>query len=541
MTRQTIRRMVSTLVACAAWLIFGGVPVGLAQEADVPAVPAVATPAPDASAAAAAPATPPPVPSTAPVVAEQPRPAPGSAEAKPQVAPKPIVIPYQEQTYQVTISVGVDPDTELATRDVQRMLNQLKGLVDSRIGSWWKFELALAAVDDPLNHAMLTHRKVAAWNAAMASTAFDKKFALTIDRVGTEYRVSGVEWDRASQSMTSIQSRRTFDRRLLAPLAVEVVFELFRPLVTIDTVTEGQVEMRVRGGEHLPPDISLAPFRVGDHINVFLRHLGKNRELKRLQAIPWTTIRIDLADRSYLRGTIISAFKSPLTVSRRRLEMLGLKIRATHPSTRLRVIPRGKPQAPMAGYRVEVLNRPETKDDKVEDRVTLRTDRRGEVVIPADPEKPLRYLIVYSGVAPLAKAPLIPGYEEKVVLDAPDDAPRLNVEAETELLQSELVDIVARREVMMARARSASQGGQWELVSEMQTKIAELPTLEQFLARIEALQNPAVQSAKRNKDRAQESRIVRMCRQITETAKQHLDPLKVKEFLTEMDEAKKAQ
>ena len=137
--------------------------------------------------------------------------------------------------------------------------------------------------------------------------------------------------------------------------------------------------------------------------------------------------------------------------------------------------------------------------------------------------------------------PTITAQAERVVLEAPDDAPRLNVEAETELLQSELVDIVARREVLMARARGASKKAEWELVTDLQKQVEALPTLENFLARIEALKNPAVQTAKRNKDKAQESRIIRMCRQITETAKQYLDPLKVNEFTTEIEEEKKAQ
>ena len=532
MRTKSVNSLFRTLVLVAVCLACGGEPVSWAQEAAAPA-----TTAPAEAPASA------PLPSPPATVSDDTSPTTTNPEEKPKavVPPRPVVIPYQEQTYRIAISVGVDPDLGLANRDVQRVVNQLTGLVESRIGKWWNCEVGRAASGEPLNRAMLEHRTAASWNSAMESTGFDKKFVLTIDRVGNEFRVSGIEWDRASQSITSVQSRRSFDRRLLASLGTEVIFDVFRPLVSIDTVSEGNVEMRVRGGEYLPPDVSLMPFQVGDHVNAFLRHLGKNKELKRLQSIPWTTIRINLAERSYLRGTIISAFKSPLTVSRRRVEMLGMKIQAMHPNTRLRVIPRGKPQAPMAGYRVEILNRPETKEDKVEDRVTLRTDRKGEIVIPADAERPLRYLIVYSGVAPLAKAPLIPGDIELAVLEAPDDAPRLNVEAETELLQSELVDIVARREVMMARARGASKNGDWEQVSELQKKVAELPTLEQFQTRIEALRNPAVQAAKRNKDKAQESRIIRMCKQIAETATQHLDPLKVKEFMNEIDEEKKAQ
>lgn len=542
MRTKSVNWMVTTLFVSAAWLAFGGVQTGFAQEAVTPAASADASvPAAQPSASETDPGAEPPAPTAVPASADAVSPTTANTDAKPKVVPKPVIIPYQEQIYRVSISVGVDPDAGLTQRDIQRVVAQLTGLVESRIGKWWNCEITQAVSGEPLNRAMLGHQTPASWNLVMEPTDFDKKFALTVDRVGTGFRVSGIEWDRASQSVTSIVQRQTFDRRLLAALAAEVVFDAFRPLVSIEVVTGASVEMLVRGGEYLPPDVSLVPFHAGDNVSAFLRHLGKNRELKRLQPIPWTTIRIDEVNRSYLRGTVISAFNAPLKVSRRRMEMLGLKIQTMHPSTRLQVIPRGKPQAPMAGYRVEILNRPETKDDKVEDRVTMRTDRRGEIVIPADAEKPLRYLIVYSGAAPLAKAPLIPGYVERLVLEAPDDTPRLNVEAETELLQSELVDIVARREVMMVRARGASKNGDWELVSEMQKKIAELPTLEQFQARIEALRNPAVQVAKKNKDKGQESRIVRMCKQIAEMATQHLDPLKIKEFTTEIDEQKKAQ
>ena len=93
----------------------------------------------------------------------------------------------------------------------------------------------------------------------------------------------------------------------------------------------------------------------------------------------------------------------------------------------------------------------------------------------------------------------------------------------------------------MARARGASKKSNWEAVTDLQKQVDALPTLDQFVVRIEALKNPSVQTAKKNKDKAQESRIVRMCKQISEMATLHLDPLKIKEFNTEMEENKKAQ
>ena len=460
--------------------------------------------------------------------------------AKP-VVPKPVVIPYDQQHYQVSISFGVDPDAGVSDRDARRMVGQLRSLVESRMGVWWRSDVTAATAGDPLSRAMLSSRTAESWNLALEPTLVEKKFALTLDREGTAFRISGVEWDRASQSVTMIQQRSTYDRRLLPTLAADLVFELFRPVVSIEKVVENEVELRIRGGEHLPPDVSLIPYAKGDYVTTFLRHLGKARELKRLQVIPWTMIRVETVERGYVQGTIISSFKAPFAGNRRRVEMLGLKIQPLFAQTKLRVIPRGKPQAPMVGYRVEVLDRPETKDDKVTDRITLRTDRNGLIVLPADPAKRIRYVTVFSGASPLASAPVYPGLVPQLVLEAPDDAPRLNVEAETELLESELVDLVARREVIMARARGACKKANWELVTDMEKQVDALPTLAQFLTRIEALKNPALLVAQKNKDRAQESRIQRMCKAITDLATQHLDPEKVKVFHVEMDDEKKAK
>lgn len=506
----------------------------IAQDSAAPAAAPPVAMAPEAP----APVATAPTPGAAPVPANAPAPAP---VVKLAVAPKPVIIPFDQQSYQVSVTLGFASGVGISDSEARKIERQLAGMIESRVGKWWQAEIQLAPASEPQSRAMLESISQKQWNERMEASPFDKRFALVIGRLGTAYRISGIEWDRSSQTTTQIQSRQTYDHRILAGLAADLTFSLFRPLISVETVNEKTVEMRIRGGDFLPLDAALMPYSVGEFISPYVRYMGKNRELLRIKHIPWTMVQVDRVERGYMRGTIVSAFATPLSGQRRRVEMMGMKIKPEWPQTRLTVIPRGKPQAPMAGYRVEVLNRQETKEDKVEDRLKLRTDRNGEVVIPTDPEHPLRYLVVYSGIAPLAKAPLIPGHEKEAVLSAPDDAPRLNVEAETELLQSELVDIVAKREVLMARTRAAAKKANWEQVTELSKEISGLPNLAQFEARIEALQLPAIQVAKRNKDKGQESRINRMCKQITDLATTHLDPTKIKEFLVEMEEEKKSQ
>jgi hypothetical protein len=306
------------------------------------------------SPAPAAPATTPP----APAVAPQPQPAVApAANTKTVPLTKSVIVPYDLQAYQVSITLGIAPGIGINDHESRRIEGQFARMIEARIGKWWQAEIGLAPASEPHSLAMLNGISLSAWNDRMAKSTADKRFALVVDREGTAFRLSGLEWDRSSQSTTQIQTRSTYDHRLLPQLAADLTFSLFRPLISIDVAVDKTVEMRIRGGEFLPPDISLQPFVPGEFISPFFRHLGKNRELTRVQQIPWTAVKVDFVDRGYMKGTVISAFASPLAGKRRRVESLGLKIKPQWPSTQLKVIPRGKPQAPMAGYRVEVLNR----------------------------------------------------------------------------------------------------------------------------------------------------------------------------------------
>lgn len=459
---------------------------------------------------------------------------------KPNIS-QPVVIPYDQQPYRVSLSLGIDPALGMTSDESDRLAAQLRDQLLARVGAAWNTQVTLAEPHDPTSHDTLALRSAKDWTAAIGSTPIDKKLALTLDRVGTKYRLAGIEWDRTTEQITPIMTREAFDRRRLSVLAADLSLALFRPLVSVTAVTENAVELKIRGGDFLPADATATPFQVGDHLTAYIRHYDKKHELRRIQEIPWSYLQVDLVDRGFIRATQITPFASPLAGSKRRAESFAMKVNPYFPSSTVTIIPRGKPDAPLAGYRVEMLNRDETKTDPVADRLKIRTNRAGQVVLPVDTAHQLQTLIVYSGASPLARVPIIPGHAPTLQLDVPDDTPRMNVEAETELLQSELVDTVARRHVMMARARAAAQKGNFEQVTEFQKQISELPTLEQFQKRIENLRLPGVQAARSKKDKAQESRITKLCDKIDKQAQEHLDPTTLMEFETEMSELKKAQ
>jgi hypothetical protein len=218
------------------------------------------------------------------------------------------------------------------------------------------------------------------------------------------------------------------------------------------------------------------------------------------------------------------------------VELMAIRARPLLPATNLRLTPRNDPLNPMVGFRVDALDRMPTQEDPVADRLSLTTDRRGRVTLPADAAKPLRHLLVHSGQSVLARVPFVPGLVDRIELGTPNDTARLEVEGALSLIEGELIDNLARRGVLMARARKAAASEKWDDVDLFIKDFNALPELPAVEQRIAAIETPAVQTARQLKDRVAEARIKRMCREIREIAAKNLDPDRIKEFRDEMVE-----
>ena len=127
-----------------------------------------------------------------------------------------------------------------------------------------------------------------------------------------------------------------------------------------------------------------------------------------------------------------------------------------------------------------------------------------------------------------------------MTLAIPDDAARLSVEGSLSVLEGELIDAVARRAMLMARARRASKARDWDDVDIFIEDLQNVPDYEAFRQRVASVQLPAVQSARELGDRVAESRIKKMCADLQQAASGHLDAEVVREFRIEMDELRRA-
>lgn len=473
---------------------------------------------------------------SAPVAEETPAAETAPAEAVEQqpevrVAPPPFIL----RPYLVRVELSFTSDPAFAMGAADRVTAAVETLLSSRFRKMWNLTTETVRGDGYLTPRQLAGLGDAAATEACQATGADKVFLVTIDHDAGRYSVLVREWDENSRTIGSFHESSTYDRRILASLIADGVSEAFRPLAELEVLEEGIIEFQIRAGEFPPGDDALMQFKEGDFLVPYLRYLDRNRNVRQLQQIPWSYLQVEEIDRSRVRVSLHSAFRMPLPTSRRRVEVMALRIRPHLESTQVKIYPRGNPRNPLVGYRCEVLDRLPDEEDPVNDRVKLYTDRNGIVTIPADRDFPLMHLFVLSGQSVLAKVPIIPGNLPYLEIEVPDDRARLNVEGEVALLQGELVDIVATREVLMARTRSAADKNRWEEVDAFLSDLDQLPKQADFQRRIDTLRVQAVYAAQQARDRVAENRIKQLCSGISESAEKHLDDFRITDFRREMN------
>jgi len=494
---------------------------------------AVRAQAPADTAEGSAPATEAAATPAAPATTETP--AAAAAPAKPKAEPPAALTPY---SVLVRLHVPVSPQIDAAFRN--RLLASTAAELRTALGQMWTTEIAFVVDSRSATTDSLAGMDAAALTAEFKDAGFDKVFLGGVRPAGSQWSIAVREWDAASQSAGPVHSESTFDVRNLHALTAAVIEQAFRPVARIEQVEGNLVITSIRAGEFLPGDPAAVPFKQGDLLTPFVRYYDRERVLQQIRDLPWTYLRVKDVERARMECETVSAYRTPLSGSRRRMELMAIAARPTFESTRVIIAPRGNAEDPLPGCRVELLNRMPTAQDPVADRQKLLTDRLGSIVVKVDPEHPLQHVLVHSGKSVLGRVPFMPGLAETVTLAIPDDAARLSVEGALSVLEGELIDAVARRSVLMARTRRAAKARKWEDVDRFLEQLTTVPDYEKFRERVMSVQLPAVQAAKEQNDKVAEARIKKMCADVQQSAAGHLDADKLREFRIEMAELKQA-
>jgi hypothetical protein len=287
-----------------------------------------------------------------------------------------------------------------------------------------------------------------------------------------------------------------------------LVWQTFSPLAQVDPDPNDpkRATLRPRGSELLRGEAEGMPpwAMAGDVFLPLTRRTARGGQVVEngIQPVPWTYVAavaseaIESGDQSKetennkaqdkakdkvtdkqetLEFHVHSGSRRPFVARRSsRLELLAIGVRADPEPTRLQFFARKNERKPLVGYEALV----QESGNEEPTRIGL-SDTAGEVVIPPGNER-IRILLVKHGGQLLAKLPVVPGAAHTIKIPLPDDDARLAAEARLAALREDLIDVVARRNILMARARKRIENKDFAGAQELLRSLDELPGKPQF-------------------------------------------------------------
>jgi hypothetical protein len=460
--------------------------------------------------------------------------------------------------YRVSLSVAFSPDAEITEGYRESVCSTLRTRLEQTFGAVWIFSPGGAVrpndrltPPDESGLERLSYRDAA---QQLSGIACDKAYFLTIGRQGPKWRVAGREWDRTLQSLGAIAFETTVDRALVPDAALIAVERLFSPLLIVNDADRDSksATLTIRAGSIPFGDPNFAPLREGDILRPVFRFLDSKRAVRSIQSVPWTYLVLQPLSKgqSQVKASVVSSYRAPLAANmRRRVEAVAVRVRPELSETHLKLVAGRDPPQPQGGLFVSIsgLSLPTTIAHSsttpaaggpaalVEKaQMKLLSDRRGEVTIPVDLQHPIVRLEIHSGAAILARRPFVPGLDAETTLEIADDRVRLGTEREIDVLESQLIETVARRGALIARTRAALSRTDTQRAQQLISEVERLPGGDEYFAQLNRIRVLALEEAHNRKDRVAERRIEDLCRKTLERITQYLSDDRIARFKEEL-------
>ena len=432
--------------------------------------------------------------------------------------------------YRIQILLATGPAAELTPELEADLRADLVTQVDTLVGAAWE-----VAVVNPVDLAPALRRAMIWEFEALTieslpeeSLQFDKVILLVISADPNAYRVTARELDVRTEVWSSPVRVSVWQTAKLRDAAFQAVWRAFAPLAQLATVEDKQVSLRLRASGFSVRDKTFSPAKAGDLFRPVIRYNNREGKPLRITVVPWTFLTVEEVTRAELKCKLHTGLRSPLSGRRRgRIEQLALAVIPPRQPTRLTLTSRTDPEQVLPGYDV-YAHPPDSKT------TTLlgRTDRHGSLTIdPAD--HPLRVLLVKNGGELLARLPLVPGMPAEISAPIANDDQRLRAEGFIKGFEEQLVDLVTRREVLLAQIRTRMAAEQYDEAESLIRQLRRLKTRDELGRSLGQEENRLV-----SEDAAVQRKIDVMFHDTRTLLQQHLDPETVEQLARELLEAR---
>jgi len=463
---------------------------------------------------------------------------------------------WELSPYRVHLILATAPAPEL-TREFRADLSEgLLGRVHALVGAPW--ETSIAEARPALRRALVRHIETVTADAVKEEVRkelagedkspgeaesspgqepfdfekIDKVILLVVAPGPAGYRVTARELDVRTRQWNAAVSVPVWQSGKLRDAAFRAVWQAFSPLAEIVSVEKNVVTLRLRATglqQEAAGDMSVVAVAPGDVFQPIIRHNDRYGKLRGANPVPWTFLTVEQVGRKGLTCRLHTGLRTPLSGRRRgRYEQLALAVVPTDKSTKLILQSRTEPDQVLPGY--DVYSHP--PDSKTTELVG-RTDREGSVVVGPS-EHTLRVLLVKHGDEFLARLPLVPGMQAQETAQIANDDQRLEAEGFITGLQEELVDLVTRREVLLAQVAKRMEKKEFDEAAKLVRQLRGLESREDFDLYLLEEQKKVFSS-----DRLIQAKIDQMFRKTRELVNEYLDPAVIDQLDRQVRSAQK--
>jgi hypothetical protein len=384
--------------------------------------------------------------------------------------------------YRVHVTLAIDD----AARPQGNLSTELARGVEQRIATALRplWQTTLITEPDAAARRFAIDPQPIGWDEMTSEQhAFDKLMWLGIEAHATGYRLTCREFDAYTRRWGPTLRRDVAQSASLTEAAFRLLTDAFTPLARVEAPNDEGVSQLVMKGGALPraegADLLVAP---GDVYLPLLRRTGRGGELVEngIVGIPWTYLVTTEPSRSGWESQVESALRGALSGRRRGgIEQIAISLRNAPDPPRVRFYARSSRDQPLIGY--EVFRLPGPKAAPV---LIGLTDRNGEIVVPPE-GGPVSTLLLRSDGQVLAKLLVAAGTAPTIDAPIADDAIRLAAQGEVQAVREELIDVVARRAILIARIQSHLKKGEGARARELMDELTDLPTSSAFVRRID--------------------------------------------------------
>ena len=440
---------------------------------------------------------------------------------------------WELSPYSIRVIVAFESAPQFHTRFQEELLPSLAQRAEVAAGAAWQASFEIAS--PRLRHRML--RDITSIPAEAFAAELDDRDKIVLLTLAIEpdgYTVAARELDCPTHRWSLPQTRIVRQQEQLASALFRTWSAAFAPLARVSDADAQVATLELRAGALPPADPAWRQAALGSVFHPIVRQNERDGSSRPggIEPVPWTLLQVGEIDGGRLRSTIHSGMRSPLAVRRRgRTDLFALAVEPGDAPTTLELRSREDEPQPLAGY--EIFSQSPSSSEM--QRLGL-TDRDGRLPISPNAD-PLRVLYVKHGSRLLARLPIVPGQADIANVALVDDDPRLRVEGQLLGLEETLVDLVARREMLLARIHTRLDEDDADGAAQLLAELRRLPTREQFAQRIAQLE----QRTNSSSDPALQAEIARLFDRTKALLGKYLDVRRISEVQTLVDRAKEPE